>query len=376
MFCDFLNCLICGNYQIGNLAAKLSQFNKVKTSRRPSTLSQTDYEMPYMRNKVWLEETAFQLLCSALIYNTNSLFDRLCFVETLCLMNMAMYFSCPIPNFKSLAVILKVMLGTGVNLDLISFLNVKQEQGAVKDCINELIELNLFRDAVTIATCSNVNTDGILLNKWEKRLERSTDFEGDLSECDKDFQTHNVSPQQVVAFLLERNSANEFQQYCLLKLSHKWAVTHELPNRYELEQKKISSYTKLDKPINIEELDDGSVRKDSTTYSDMLDLLDKIEPIDIVVTPEQMRILDVIFVQALGQRDFWLALKLEKMFGCKNSDMEILKLCHELAEGTLMPYQLNEDQQHIIARVKEIQRIRRRRSAYISNSFSSGKSTI
>ncbi|KAH1007968.1 hypothetical protein HUJ04_005131 [Dendroctonus ponderosae] len=369
-FCDFLNRLIFRDYEIECLAAKLSKFNKLKTSRRPSTLSQTDYELTYMRNKVWLEETALQLLCSALVYNTNSLFDRLQFVEALCLVNMDTYFTCPIPNFKSLAVILKIMFDTGVHLDLIGFLNVNQEDDAVKNCINELIELNLYSDAVTIAICSNINTDRILLSKWEKRLECSTDFEGDLLECDKDFQAHNVSPQQVVAFLIERNSANEFQQYCLLKLSHKWAVTHELPNKYELEQKKISSYTKLDTPISIDELNDGSVRKDFTTYSDMLDLLDKIKPLDIVVTPEQMRILDAIFIQALGQRDFWLALKLEKMFGCKNSDMEILKLCHELAEGMLMPYQLNEDQQHIIARVKEIQRIRRRRSAYISNSFS------
>ncbi|CAG9762324.1 unnamed protein product [Ceutorhynchus assimilis] len=370
-FCDFLNQAIQRDYAINFLTPKLEKFKSSKSTRRASVLSQTDYEMTYLKNKIWLEATALQLLCSAIIYNTSSLFDQLKFVELLCAVDLQSYFSCEVPKFENLLVIMRTLFDTGISLNLIDFFNGAKQQEAIQICINELVNISLFDEALIIAKDSNINTDLIVLRKWQNRFNRNKITEEFLTKCDQDFELQKVSPECVISFYKERASINDLERYCLLKFSHKWASKYDLNSRYELERKKILAYIKIPDKINITELDDINLNKNYTTYKEMLDILNTIEPPQVALVTDYSEKLGDILTRALDKGNFWLALKLERMFGCQSHDLDILKLCHELAEGLVLPHQLREEQYKIIERVKEMQSLSHTRRLYKSNSVSS-----
>ncbi|XP_050294548.1 spatacsin [Anthonomus grandis grandis] len=370
-FCIFLNALISKEYETEFLTAPLEMFKKLKSTRRASVLSQTDYELTYLKNKLWLETTALQLLCSALIYNTDSHYDQLRFVQILCNLDIQQYFSCETPRFHNLQIILEIIYDSPVQLDLAEFLDSTKETEAVQRCVSSLLDRHLFEAALIVAESCARSTEEIVLEKWKFLFKNCENFEGCLRECDADFEAQKVPPEAAVEFFKERKSIGDFERYLLLKYSHKWAAKHDLPTRYHLERKKILAYLKvMDKPLSIAELDEEI--KPFCTYKDMLDVLETIERPLANLATDYMKELNKIQLEALDLENFWLALKLERMFGCSCNDLKVLVLCHELAEGLVLPHQLNNEQQQVVARVKEIQELtHRRRSFYRDVSCSS-----
>lgn len=353
----------------------LENFKSSKQQRRSCFFNQTDYELIYLKNKVWLESTALQLLYSALLFNTNSLFEQIEFVELLCQVEIQKYFCCEVPKFDVLLLILKITFYNSVYISLGEFLDRTTQIKSIKKCVSELVELKLFDEAFTVAHKVGLNTDEIVLKKWKTEFEteiQTESFENVLLKCHEDFKSHEVSPDLVITFFKDRVSTNDLERYHLLKFSHKWASEHSLPNSYDLESKKILTFLKAKETtqLNISELD--SVKFTTyTTYSEMTDMLKNIEQPRAFLKSEK---LDKLLVEALDRKDFWLALKLEKMFGLKNGDLDVLKLCHELAESLVLPHQLSEDQQGVVARAKEINKINQsRRSRFKSISISSGE---
>ncbi|XP_066152206.1 spatacsin isoform X2 [Euwallacea fornicatus] len=370
-FCDFLRRVIDKECDFEYLTPILDKFKDMTSQKRASILSQTDYELTYLKNKIWLDLTALQLLCSALIYNTESHFEQLVIVDLLCKVDIQTHFSCEIPDFKCLSVILNTIFTTEVKLSVKDFLDASKNKEAIENCVSSLLKLNLLAEALKVAECSGLDTDLIVLKKWQHQFTVRTDsFEEFLNKCHADFDLHAVSPELVISFFKERVSVDDVERYYLLKFSHKWASKHELPNRYILERKKIVAYIKVreENHIGIDEL----CEENKITYKEMLQLLKDIEEPQSSLTSDYIQKLENLLSEALDQRKFWLALKLQKMFVLKSNDLDILKLCHELAEGMVLPHQLNQEQQSVVARLKEIQKITlRRRSAYKSPSFSS-----
>ncbi|XP_066259564.1 spatacsin isoform X2 [Euwallacea similis] len=370
-FCDFLNRVIDKECDFEYLTPILDKFKALKSQKRASVLSQTDYELTYLRNKIWLDLTALQLLCSALIYNTESHFEQLVIVDLLCKVDIQAHFSCEVPNFKCLSIILNTIFTTEVKLSVEEFLDASKNKEAIENCVSSLLKFNLLVEALKVAECSGLDTDLIVLKKWQHQFTLRTDsLEEFLNKCDADFDIHAVKPELVISFFKERVSVDDVERYYLLKFSHKWASKYELPNRYILERKKIVAYIKVrdENQIDMKELCEAN----KMTYKEMLQLLKNIEEPQSSLISDYVQKLENLLSEALDQRRFWLALKLQRMFALKSNDLDILKLCHELAEGLVLPHQLNEEQQSVVARLKEIQKITlRRRSAYKSASFSS-----
>lgn len=365
-------------YDVEYLTPLLENFKLSKQQKRSSFSNQTDYELTYLKNKVWLESTALQLLCSALLFNTNSLFEQIEFIELLCQIEIQKYFCCEVPKFDVLLLILKITFFNGVYISLGEFLDRTTQLKSVKKCVSDLVKLKLFDEAFTVAHKVGLDTDKIVLEKWQNEFEiaiQTESFENVLLRCHEDFKSHEVSPDLVITFFEDRVSTNDLERYHLLKFSHKWASEHSLPNSYDLESKKILTFLKANETyaLNISELD--SVKFTTyTTYSEMTEMLKYIEQPRAFLRSDYLEKLDNLLVEALDRKDFWLALKLEKMFGLKNGDLDIVKLCHELAEGLVLPHQLNKDQQSVVDRAKEINKINQsRRSRLKSTSISSGE---
>lgn len=167
---------------------------------------------------------------------------------------------------------------------------------------------------------------------------------------------------------------DRLRKYHLYKLALEWASKFELPARYDLELRLWLEYLSLDEG----EKEGLDVESKLFNYGDLLETLNNVPQCETELSEELKEEAGKLLVKSLEARNFWLALKLEKMFGLKNADLELLKLCYSLAEGRIMPYQLTAEQRLILTgKTKRLQKFsgsyrRPFLSARLSG-FSSGK---
>ncbi|XP_076267457.1 spatacsin isoform X2 [Rhynchophorus ferrugineus] len=362
-FLDFLNRIIDKDICLDNLRAKLKQFKTQNASRRVSVFSQVDFEMNYLKNRLWIESTALKITNSFVIYNTTSYLEELDFVNILSRVNLRDYFTCEVPDFTSLLQILETVFRTEVNLNVANYLDVGKRQEEIERCVENLMKFEHFEHALSIAKLCGMDTNFIVLKKWQKAYEnRRVPIEDFLKSCCTEFQEENVLPEYAISFFKERGTINDREKYFLLKASHRWAVDNNLTNKYELERKKIIAFLNIpNNNLPVDELVDGDTSNDNISYREMLERLQKVHSVEECLTEDHTQKLNEIMVTFLDQGRFWLALSLGKMFGCDNVDVDMLKLCHELAEEIISPHQLT-DKKPVLSKFMDMPRKSFRRS--------------
>ncbi|XP_030752680.1 LOW QUALITY PROTEIN: spatacsin [Sitophilus oryzae] len=379
LFLDFLNSLINKIDHLEYLVPKLMRFKSLNTARRASVISQTDYEMTYLKNRIWIENTAVQLLYSAIIYNSNSYFEQIEYMSVLCQINIKQYFVSEICDFIILYDILELLFDTTIKLNIAHYLEETNRDEEVQDCINKLLKQELFDKALKISRVCNFDTNLIVLKKWENKYRHNnSSIQEFLRLCNEDFIKEKLSADCAISFFNERTPANDVERYFLLKSSHKWALDHDLTDKYELERKKILAF--IDFPENVLPIDELTLFENHNghiTYKEMLKLLEKVYPAQQCVASDSMDKLDSLLAKFLDRGNFWMAVKLEKIFGCDNTNTDILKLCHELAEDIVSPTQLNEYHKQLFFKFKEFPRLSYRRNLTFRNvSVSSDKNYL
>ncbi|XP_060523228.1 spatacsin [Cylas formicarius] len=328
---------------------KLELFRDSKKQRRGSVMSEKEYEMTYIKNKTWLENTSLKLLACALEFNTNSTYHQETIVETLGDIKFEKYCNVSCPDFYRLSQILKILFGTKIKLDMCRYFDAETQKSALEDVLNGLLKENLFEAALEIGRCSNIVTDTIVLKKWRWKFEnRDPSNLGFFYECDREFAEQNISPQTAVEFFMERITSND-SKYVLLKLSHKWSKIYNLSSQYELEKKKILAFVAVpDYFGDINELTELDNVK-NLTFKEMLELVDNIETRSEKLPDEHSAKIGELINRALDRGNFWLALRVEKIFNYSSADMDVLKCCHKLAEKMIGLDQLDADQKKMLS---------------------------
>lgn len=110
-------------------------------------------------------------------------------------------------------------------------------------------------------------------------------------------------------------------------------------------------------------------------FKEMAELLTQISKYEEDVSTDAFNSLKSTLNDALNAKNLWLALKLEKMFGCTDNNLDILKLCYNLAEGSILPYQLSTEQRLLITNGTHYRRFSHRR-AFLSARLSSSSKQI
>ncbi|XP_018577700.1 spatacsin [Anoplophora glabripennis] len=372
-FTDFLNTCINLDFNTALLKSKLEIFKEsLKKCRRYSMISKSDHEMTYLNNRSWIESTSLLLLSSAIEFNVTSLYEQIQFVQCLCAVGLEQYINCP--NIESLLDILTYLCHSkcGIRIDVRLYLDPQGTQTALVNCINQLLNQELFDTATKIAQIGGVSLDMILIRQWQYKYKNNDHVDKNFWEnCSKQFSASNICADRVVEFYLEYadNVENCFERYQLLKLAYEWARSFDLPTKYDIEKWKWMAYLYLDKS---KRLDDTIFEAQSPhlTYKEMLEMITSVPGCDEEISSDLLNLLEEMMKQALTRGNFWQAFKLEKMFKCKCQDLSMLKLSHSLAEGIVLPYQLNAEQRLLFSANGHYRRLSHRRT-FLSNRLSS-----
>lgn len=366
------------DFSNSDLIQKLKTFETMlKNMRKHSIISEVDHEMTYLSNKLWIEMTAIRLLSALLEYNCSSMYEQILIVENLYKIEIWKYFSSDdVPSFHNLLEILKALYSSncGVKLNISLMFDPKNSRQAIVQCINALLDKQQYSVALKIAKIENLPPDLILTKEWQNKMNDRNDQKF-WYICNETFAKHNVTADCIVDFFLDcsEQTSDLFERFTLLKLAWEWAEKYDLSLQYEIEKKMWVAFLYLDDKHRDLEIFD--IKESNYLYKDLVEMLKNVIQYEQELNKDLISQLEKIVYSVLNKKNFWLALKLQKMFCCKNPDLETLKLCHSLAEGILLPYQLNAEQRLLLSNVNYLRTYSRRRT-FLSTRFSSFSSCM
>lgn len=322
----------------------------IKYIRSNSLISETDYEITYLKNRMWIQRAALVLAASVLEYSFTSRVDQIRFARILCeldadtILNFAQY-------FENVVVILEGLHKHGCTerLNFSKIYDDKEYQSVVRNYLNILIKKEEFEEAIAIAEMESISKDEILIEQFRTLLPARTD-ETFWRTCSDAFHKHHCAPETIVHFFLEHSEnldSDSYERYVVLKLAYEWARQSSLTDVYEVEKEMWKSYISLDVKDKSREMEETTCKR---SYAEMRDELKSVkEATDPYVstagfTENLCSTIDVL----LRFGYFWEALKVAKMFAFKHNDLEILKLCASVAEGLLLTTQFNKDQRLLL----------------------------
>lgn len=317
----------------------------IKCIRSNSIISETDYEITYLNNKVWIQKVALVLAVTVLEYNFTSLIDQIYFVEALCAVDINEILT--INNrFCNLLNILKSVrkLNCDIKLDFSKIYDPDEYKIMVQNYLNILIEKLEFQEALTIAAMEEMNKDNILTEQFKSLATERVD-ETFWLNCSETFREHSSIPETVIQFFQELSKQMEdtaYEKYVILKLAYKWAIESSYSKLDEIEKQMWISF------IHLQQNDKNRALEEIVCvlpYTEMKQDLESIKTIDGNVGIDNFsENMDGAISALLTFGHYWEALKLAKMFTYKHGDLEILKLCSSVAESLITVNNFNKEQ--------------------------------
>lgn len=345
---QFLQECIKLNFDTNDLKEKLKTFHdKLKRIRSNSVISQLDQEITYINNKVWIQNLVVIFISFTLEYNFATLFDRIQFLNVLCELNVEEILNNS-PNFSNLLNILRTLhsFNCDVDLDLSVIYDKIEYNKMIQHLIDKLVLKNEYKIAQMIADIENYPVDIIIIEKFKYIFNRSpVDFIWE--DCNEAFKKHQILPGRVISFFQECSTmVTSFNdKYRVLKLAYDWALQFDQEEKDYLERQMWLMFLNVEDKSKINLCHVESFRK---LYKDMQNDLkylqqnaEKLAEADVPKLNECISIL-------LKYNQFWEALRMEKIFGYKNADLEILSLCCNIAEGILLPNEFNAEQRMLL----------------------------
>ncbi|KAF2884766.1 hypothetical protein ILUMI_21411 [Ignelater luminosus] len=377
IFVDFLNDCVNLYFDPSLATTKLSEFeSELKQRKNSAVIMDIDYEMMYMSNKTWIETTACGLLATTIEYNFTSQYNQLKFLKFLHHIDISKYFSIQVPDFQKFYNVLNYLCKSkcDIKLDLSVIFNDEIVKKELLSCVHELVFKKFYDCAFKIATIQGIDTDFIVVNEWEDKFVNDKHEKEFWQLCDHAFKEAGVSGNATVNFFerCSEKTTDKSEKYKILNLARKWAVFYNLNNVYEVERKMWIAYFDVDTRI----IHCDFIRN-KMLYAEMKQTLQSLEndcANDLsTLSDETVALLNKTIEKLLNAGDLWQSLRLSKIFKYETNDLEIINLCCNLAEGLLMPYQLNTEQRLLLNKNGNFRTLshRRRRTLMSSRGFSS-----
>lgn len=321
-----------------------------------SIISNMDYEITYLNNKVWIQRVALVLAVTTLEYNFTSCVDQICFVEALCTVEANKILNIEY-RFDHLLNILKSIhkLNVEVKLDFSKIYDADDYKIMVHKYLNILITRKEFKEALEIAEMEEINTNNILIEQFKSLATDRVD-EMFWKNCSDTFHKYSALPETVIQFFQDfsKKMVNvSYEKYVILKLAYEWAIQSSYSNLSEIEREMWISY------INLEENDKTKAFEEvfcTISFAEMKQKLEEIKRIDSYVdinnfTENMNSAISVL----LNSGNYWEALKVAKMFAYKHEDLEILKICSSVAEGLMTVDSFNKEQRLLLNSASGVQ---------------------
>lgn len=358
------------------LKTKIQTFQKkLKSIRSNSVISQLDQEITYINNKVWIENLVLIFIAFTLEYNFTTAFDQIQFLSALCELEVSETINSSL-NYSNLLKTLNALCQChcDIKLDLSVIYNKINYTKMVQDLIDKLVVINEYKTALIVANIESVTVDKIIIEEYTYKFNQSP-TELIWNDCSKVFKSHQVQPEKVISFFQECSIAvNNFcDKYKILRIAYEWAVQFDHPEKDDLEKQMWCTFLEVEDKCSINLSTTESLK---VLYKDMQDELECLEENSEELPEKDVVKLDQSISILLKNNCFWEALRIEKLFGHKNADLEILRLCCSIAEAILLPSELNAEQRIMLSSSRSSRGYSQRRIPFRStrqSSTSSGK---
>ncbi|GJQ78510.1 hypothetical protein Trydic_g11624 [Trypoxylus dichotomus] len=369
-FMEFLNEVINFNVD-ANLQDLLQNFKKKITYwRSNSYISEIDHDMSYFNNKLWIQNTAISLLLMTLQFGFKCFYDQILFLRFLNEIDVSHYFLIDFPDIKTLLKIAEYMYEKQCELTIdLSVIGSKNKYfNAINSYINDLVTKELYEEALDLAQIASVPCDFIIFTQLQNQLEYTETRDEDFwKKWDQIFEKRNISADMVVENYLKfvESVKDKNEIYTILKLAFNWTNKYKLENNFDVEKELWLSFLQLDDYTG--KLDQMLSNETFTSLSEYSKELVVIPECYNVLNEIEMEHFEKVIEYTLSNGDIITSLRLERIFGCNSIDLDILKLCLNLVEGTVLPYQLTPRQRLLLNRHNNIKRSTNlRRKTYIT----------
>ncbi|KAF5270792.1 hypothetical protein FQR65_LT05411 [Abscondita terminalis] len=371
---DFLNECANLNFDISVQTEKLDSYSKA--IKKMKTVNPVDYELMYLFNKTWIESTSLNLVATMLHFNYPSRNDQFCCLTFLRDIKIDKYFTTSTNNLLKFLNVTNCLLQNecDINLDLSVIFNNEEADKEILSCVNKLLSLQCYSCALDIAKLQNIPTDFIVLKKWHNKFVNRISNNKFWEQCNTCLIVNEIDCNSALNFFEKccEETNDRFEKYNILKIAHEWARRNKSKCLYDIEKRMWIVYFSLDIKCDS---NFNSNQSEPVLYGEMKQILKTLESDTSqmkLTEAECIRLNDTVET-LLRKNDFWQALRISKIFQHKNPDLDLIELCCNLAEGLIMPYQLNVEQRMLLIKNSNLRSVgtRRRRTLMSSKGFSS-----
>ncbi|XP_018320150.1 spatacsin [Agrilus planipennis] len=322
-----------------------------------------DRDLSYIDNRQWIESVAVSLLAATFDYILKSSYQQTQLLKLLIKFNVSEYLPISLDSIEKTLNMLNSISKNKCNIRP-SFTDLFWQETrttSIQNYIDELINKKFYKVAFEIGCIEGITFDHVILQKWEDEFEKKHQHDDFWSCSLKEFA--NVRQKDKVLKALEKCCAkveSQTEKYKILKVALEWAKSNNLGNISDIEKKMWITVLHLK---NYDFQFPFFSESQSFLYSHIQQELSNISiPEDelLTLTQADKNYIDTIIESLLNSVRFTEVLKLSKMFGHKHEDLTILTLCVQLAEGLLLPSQLNVEQRLLVNKAAHLRKFSQR----------------
>lgn len=330
---------------------------KITFWRSNSYISEIDHDMSYFNNKLWIQNTAIFLVCNTLQFGFRCYYDRILFLRFLNDINIAQYFLTDFPDIETFLKINEHLYDKqcAADFDLSVISNKNKYFLTITSYINDLIGEELYDTALNLAQIMGISCDFILFKRLQDEFKKTeVRDETFWKDWDNIFQKYNIAPDAVAQRYLEyaQSIKETVEAFVILKLTFcNWTNKYKLDDNISVEKEMWLAYFRLNDNSKLFEIVPNEnfnllseYSKELSAIPDCYNVLDEVE----------LQNFEKVLEHMLNNGDITTALRLEKIFGYSTTDLDILKLCLNLVEGTVLPHELTARQRLLLNRRNNI----------------------
>nr|XP_012135131.1 PREDICTED: spatacsin isoform X2 [Megachile rotundata] len=316
----------------------------------------------YLSNLHWVASVAINCVVTVLAYGLRSTHLQIKFLEILIKSNFYAEFPVPIPNFKSLLRIIKILQKTNMVFNYVKFTMSNDAYNFdvdIQRCIDDLLKIEDYNSALELSNVVGFNSSDIILAQYRSKFKYCAQKNDNIndkfwSECAQNFEKYDVPCEKSAEFFIEHAEKviSHKERYEILKLAF------ETLKNVETEQQNINALEVamwksciLAGPENIQ-LDNES-HSFNKLKTELLSGLNKLK-LNCVLNDSHEKTAAKNLIDKLidlGKLD--TALRISTIFNCKHKDLQNLMLCLRLAEGEISPNELTVEQKDFLKDVNK-----------------------
>lgn len=340
---QFLHACTQLNFESSNRFLALFEKSVVHLNYNSALLTY-DFEYTFLTNRFWSIDTSLKLIFTVLGHCFQSKLHQITFLNILCQSKFTENVPIECPDFCAIRQLLE-NLSADVTLNLSLFLNTDSRRFEITKCIEKLVKIKQFKNALHLAKYENICKEYVLNEEWSLQLKETGNYDF-WDACETAFVNAEILPSSAALFYIFccTNLQDNCDKYKAIKLAYTWLKQSDYSDQFveNIEQEIWSNYFALDDGT----LTGSYFSKHETNYllTEILENSKTVTKFENSLNLEQLRHLEETIGKILESGDIIEAIRLDKMFDFKSAEIEILLTCYELAEGKRKPYEISAQQ--------------------------------